>query len=297
VTNPVDLIVVIPVGPNEVLEYILDTIDSVTHYMGLSTKIIVADDSGTDTGAAVQSRVPGVDLVKTPRLHGGQGGLYLTLSLAYLHAARNYEFKVLLKLDVDALVTGDRPDVDAIRFFDQHPDVGIIGLYGHGTQPDVDDHHWSKSRLLEETRGRSALRDPILCFTLRRLLRRARRHGFRPGDYIFGGSYFMSSACVRRLADANLLSRQDLGRSLLEEDHIFGLLAKTVGVELADFASGDLPMALELKRLPYAPAELVAKKKKVAHSVRRWQGLGEAEIRTFFRDLRTPNVRSRVTPS
>ncbi|MEO8077049.1 MAG: glycosyltransferase, partial [Acidobacteriota bacterium] len=271
-----DLVVVIPVGPGEVLDFVLDTVQSVTHYTGGPTKIIIADDSGKGTGAWVQSKVDAVAVVKTPRNQGLHGGLYLTLSQAYLHANRHYAFKVLLKLDSDALVIGPHPDQDAIRFFSEHPDVGIIGLVGHGTAPDVDDHHWSKSRLREETHGRSFLRDPIRGISLRRLVRRATANGFRPGDYIYGGSYFMSAACVHKLAAANLLLRGELGRSLLEEDHLFGILAKAAGLELADFCSGDLPSALEAKRLPCAPEELVARNKKVTHSVRRWEDLDES---------------------
>lgn len=241
---------------------------------------------------ALQSQMPDLDVVKTPRNHGGHGGLYLTLSLGYLHAHKHYAFKVLLKLDIDALVIGERPEEDAINFFNQHPNVGIIGLYGHGTQGDVDDLHYSKSRLLLESRRKSLLHDPKLCLSLRRLLRQARANGFRLGDYIFGGSYFMNAECVRRLAEANLLYKRELGRSLLEEDHIFGLLVKSVGMGMADFASGELPMALEWKELPCAPHELVANKKKITHSIRRWEDLNEAEIRKFFRDIRYVSANS-----
>jgi hypothetical protein len=212
--------------------------------------------------------------------------LYLTLSLAYLHAHRHYDFEVLLRLDTDALVIGDRPETDAIAFFRQHPRAGLIGLYRHGTHPDRDDHHWSKSRLAEESRGSSALCDPVLAFSWWRLMRRARVHGFRPGDYVFGGAYFMSSACVRTLAEKNLLARKALGRSLLEEDHILGVLATSAGLEMADFSSDAGPMALEWKRLPCSPEQLVADDRKITHSVKGWESRGEAEIRMFFRGLR-----------
>ncbi len=281
------LIVVIPVGPNEAFDYVLDTIDSVIHYTGAERKIILLDDTGgKDTCDVLQSQLPDLDVVKTPRNYGGGGGLYLTLSLGYLHAYKNYDFKVLLKLDTDALVIGEKPEEDAIDFFARHSNVGIIGHYRFGITSDVDDDHWSISQLNEESRRKSLFRDSILCLSLRRLLRQARANGFKLGDYVFGGSYFMSAECVHRLAERNLLFRKELGRSLLEEDHIFGLLAKAVGLELADFASGELPMGMEHKGLPCAPHELVTKKKKVIHSTRRWEDLGEEEIRKFFRETR-----------
>jgi hypothetical protein len=57
-------------------------------------------------------------------------------------------------------------------------------------------------------------------------------------------------------------------------------------MDLGDFASGELPMALDYKRLPCAPEQLVARKKKITHSVRRWEHLGEEDIRAFFRARR-----------
>jgi hypothetical protein len=285
-TDSVDLIVAIPVGPSDALANVLDSIESVIRYTGSATKIIVLDDSAQNVGAFLQSRVPCIDVVSTPRNQGLHGGLYLTLSLGYLYAVRRYDFKVLLKLDTDALVIGERPDSDAIEFFAQHPRTGLIGLCGFGTRPDGVDHHWSKSRLLYETQLRRLPRDPLRCLSLRRLIRQAAANGFRPGDYALGGSYFMSSTCIRRMAAAHLLSRREIGRSLLGEDHIFGILAKAVGMDLGDFASGELPMALDYKRLPCAPEQLVARKKKITHSVRRWEHLGEEDIRAFFRARR-----------
>jgi hypothetical protein len=187
-------------------------------------------------------------------------------------------------------VIDERPEEDAIDFFASHPKAGIIGHFRFATQPDVDYGHWSKEQLIQESRRKNLFRDPILCLSLRRLLRQARANGFKLGDYVFGGSCFMSAECVRRLAERNLLYRKELGRSLLEEDHTWGLLAKAVGLEMADFASGELPMAMEWKALPCAPEELVAKKKKVIHSTRRWEELGETEIRKFFREIRNAAV-------
>ena len=97
----------------------------------------------------------------------------------------------------------------------------------------------------------------------------------------------MNAECVRRLAEANVLSKKELGRSFLEEDHIFGLLVKSAGMDMADFAGAEYPMALEWKGLPCAPRELIATKKKIIHSTRHWEDLDEAKIRKFFRDLRS----------
>jgi len=64
------------------------------------------------------------------------------------------------------------------------------------------------------------------------------------------------------------------------------ILVKSVGMDMADFAAEEYPMALEWKGLPCAPRELIATKKKIIHSTRHWEDLDEAKIRKFFRDLR-----------
>ncbi len=292
-SKTLDLVVVMPVGPDGVEDYILDTLDSVNHYTTPNKKIIIVDDSGKGTWQKLRNRHPDLDVIETPRNHGRNGGLYLTLSLGYLHACEHYDFKVLLKLDTDALVIGETPERDAGEFFAEHPEVGIIGLFSHGTQNDPHNHHWSKFQMRNESGLTGLLRDPRLFFDLRLLLYRARSNGFKRGDYIFGGAYFMSPECVRKLAHAGALSKDSLGRSLLEEDHIFGLLVKSVGVDMADFALGNRPMAMEWKCLPDSPEQLVENKKKIIHSTRKWNDLGEAEIRKILRQLRSTSVGSR----
>jgi hypothetical protein len=277
----VDVVTVIPVGPNDLGDYVVDTIDSAIRYAG--GKVIVVDDSSKGLGQELQARVPGIDVVMSPGSQGGHGGLYMTLSLGYLHAVKHYDFQVLLKLDTDALVIGPRPQEQAIAYFAEHPDVGIIGLLHHRDSPS----HYARSRLKWETHPRHLREDVSRWLTMTRLLSRAQANGFALGDYAFGGAYFMSAACVRKLAEAKLLLVKAVGRSLLGEDHLFGLMAGVVGMRVGDFASGSRPMALELGHLPCSPDDLVAQGKKVTHSVRQWQGQGESAIRQFFRARRT----------
>jgi hypothetical protein len=79
-----------------------------------------------------------------------------------------------------------------------------------------------------------------------------------------------------------------LGKSKLEEDHLFGLALRACGMELADFGSFDdeLPIGCHLRRLAASPEDLVKAKKALIHSTRLWEDMDEAAIRAYFGRLR-----------
>ncbi len=111
----VKLVVVIPVGPFCELSYICDTLDSICHYMTASLAIILLDDSGKNTGRAVQEHFSEVTVLLALRHYGKEAGLYLNLSRGLAFAYEHYDFDVLLRLDTDALIIGQRPEEDAIK--------------------------------------------------------------------------------------------------------------------------------------------------------------------------------------
>ncbi|MDQ3651421.1 MAG: glycosyltransferase [Acidobacteriota bacterium] len=278
----VKLVVVIPVGPTCVLDYIVDSIHSIAHYTTLDRQIIIVDDSGKDTGRVLQTFFPDLDVVKTPENYGKMGGLYLSLSMGYLHAHQLYDFEALLRFDTDALIIGDRPEEDAAQFFRQHPNVGLLGHYHRHVAED----YRSRVQIITEGRRKNLLRNPLLCIALRRPLLKALANGYDRGDFVFGAAYFMSGECVRRLVQAKLLLRKQLRWSKLEEDHLFTLLVSSVGLEMADFTAGSLPIEVEWNSLPCSPRELIAKHKKITHSTRSWEDMNEDDIRKFFREIR-----------
>jgi hypothetical protein len=83
-----------------------------------------------------------------------------------------------------------------------------------------------------------------------------------------------------------MLPLAGLEGTYLEEDHIFALLVKALGMDLGEFAGAGGPMALALPGLPCAPQELLDRGKKVTHSLRYWADMDQDMIRTFFRDHR-----------
>ena len=283
--------VIIPVGPTCELENIVDTIESVRHYVTRSQVIIVLDDSGKGTGDSIREQFCDSVVLKTEKNFGKNAGLYLNLSRGFAYAYENYSFDVLLRLDTDALVIGWNPEKDAIEYFNRNPDFGIIGSYRTDCNGEPRKFSWPRGQLKKELSFKSALkalsRGYLMgWFFLRKVFNQSRQKGYEPGEHCLGGAYFVSRECVGKLLKKNLLSRQELFWSKLQEDHIFGLLIYSVGLRLGDFANGQYPMGLRWRGLPCSPEELIKRKKKVTHSTRFFDNLGEQEIREYFRAQR-----------
>lgn len=286
----VTLAIVIPVGPTCKVDYVSDTIESVLHYVTSSHVIIVLDDSGKGTGTAIKERFRDVVILTTEKNYGKNSGLYLNLSRGFAFAYENYDFDVLLRLDTDALVIGHNPEKDAIDYFHQNPDFGIIGSYRVDCNGDPRDFSWPRNRLTKELSLIYLLINPFKRLKgwlfLRKLFHQNRKNGYEAGEHCMGGAYFISRECIGRLSKNNLLSCHEISWSKLEEDQIFGLLMYSVGLRHGDFATGSFPMGLRHRGLPCLPEDLINKRKKVTHSTRFFKNLSEQTIREFFRDQR-----------
>lgn len=282
------LVVVVPIGPACSPEFVSDTIDSAVCYTTPNRKIILADDSGArQTGAEIAAQFSVSAVIRTRKNNAKHGGLYLTLCQAYRHALEHYDFACLLRLDTDALVIGPSPELDAIRLFSHCREVAQAGRYLTDMDGNPNDSSWPACQLVEESRKKNALKHPLLTLRLRALLRRAVPNGYKYGENVFGGACFVSPHFLERLLRAGLLPAESLGSSKLEEDHIFGLLAKAVGMDFGDLCAGNGPFGVTWRGLPCSPEELVLRGKKVIHSTRYWQRSDEAEIRRYFREIRS----------
>jgi hypothetical protein len=282
----VKLVVVMPVGllsDKYPWEHLVDTLRSVNCYTSPSTQIILQTNGAYDLRSQVKAVFPDVVVNHSPQYPGQSGALYMSLSEAFLFAHRYFDFDVLLRLDIDALVTGMMPEDDAIEFFRRHPTVGQIGTYRTDSKGEVSDFSWPRSQLALETGVRGWLKDSLLRTTLRRLVDKAKVHGYELGEHVLGGAYFLSSTCIETLTRERLLANEHLGRSLLQEDHLFSLLVKASGMELGDFGTPHHPLAVQWKGLPDAPAALLAKGKKIIHSTRFWEEMDEEDVRNYFR--------------
>jgi hypothetical protein len=288
------VIVVIPVGPNSVIEFVKDTVDSFTFYTGSSYKIIFVDDSHQGLGDQLKNIFPEADIIRSEKPMGGWAGLYLMLARAFHHALENYHFDVLLKLDTDALVIGSYPEREALNLFKADPRTGIAGQYPNDYDGKPWDVGWPRDRVLNGATTWRFIKRPIANIFLRKEYLKAIKNGYRAGESVFGGAYFMSKALLVALAQNRSLPNYNFRTLNMGEDHLFGLLAKAVGFHLGDLSSGSLPFACAWKGLPASPEELMKKGKKIIHSTRNWQNLKEEEIRTWFKEERSTHSKPSV---
>ncbi len=288
----VKLAVVIPVGPNLRYNFVLDTLRSVQHFMPEQLKIVIVDDSGENIGSALTHEEPSIDVVKTTRdsnERNAHGKLYLAVSLGFQHVLDNYDFSILLRFDTDALVIGAGAEDEALQFFEENPNVGLIGSYKVGSDGNKRDFSKCRRRLIYELNALQAILDPrggAGRRFFREMVRKAVSNGYEYGEHCLAGSTFFSPSCLRKLAQENLLGRTEFKQTRLGDDQLFGILIKAIGFEMADFATGNLPMGVRWRGLPFAPEELLERRKKLIHSTKFWKDLDEEQIRRIFKNAR-----------
>ncbi len=286
-----DLIVVIPVGPKCQTAFVEDTVNSIIYYCLCTHKIILIDDSKKDSGAVVKKNHPQIDVITNRQQYGLLGGLYITLSHAFTYALDNYQFKVLLRMDTDALITGFNPQEEAISLFQNNPKIGIAGFVKRGKEPrdfagNAVENYWPMHQITTYALTWRFFAKPRANWALRQLLIKALLNGYEMGENIFGGAYIVSELFLQKLREKKMLPDYGIRKIYLEEDHIFGLLAKAADFELGDLESGNLPFGVSWRSLPASPEELVKKGKKIIHSTKVWKDKSEADIRNFFSEKR-----------
>ena len=279
-----DSVFVIPVGPNCRPEFVADTIESVQYFAPLA-RVIVVDDSrrGLGTDLAERYRVTTIEA----SAHGVYGSLYLNLSDGFREALKS-PFRVLVRLDTDALVSGEDFEEKAIRCFDADPQLGSLGSFRIGyNRIGIRNREWAKRRILLFF-ALHGWRRPRVALSIVGLLRRAREHGYKLGDSIIGGAAVYRYEAVSALHESGLLGRADLASMGLQEDHIFGLGLLSIGYHLGEFGDkfDDLPMGVDWRTLPASPKELMELGKSLVHSTKGFEAMSEEEIRGEFRSAR-----------
>lgn len=285
--QPVKLVVVIPIGPlgsSYTFDDMVDTVDSVRHYATPDRRIIILDSSSPlQLGQKLAALYPELIILRAPQNYGLFGGLYKALSLAFLYAQSMFDFRVLVRMDIDALMIGSGLADDALRLFEADPNVGLLGTYlnsGDGVA-------WPQQQLKRQANPIMLARDLKRWTLLHCLMAKAQANGYQPGEHVLGGVVIYNPALIDKLVHSNLLLREELRRSKLQEDHIFALLCKAVGMELGQFGDAAHPMGIAWRGLPQSPEQLVRQNKKIIHSTRFWRDQDEQQIRAFFRARRS----------
>jgi hypothetical protein len=280
-----DSVFVIPVGPKCQTDFVSDTIESI-HYYAPKARIVVVDDSRRGLGAELAERYNLTSLES--RAHGLLGSLYLNLSDGFQEALTK-PFKVLVRLDTDALISGSDFEAKAEGCFDFDQRLGSLGSFRVGyNRMGIRSRTWAKRRILRylTTKGPFNPRQALL---VARLVIRARRHGYKLGDSIMGGAAVYRYEAVVALDEAGLLGRPEFVDTGLQEDHIFGLCLFSLGYQLGEFGDqyDDLPMGVDWIGLPASPEELLKHGKSIIHSTKSFGTMDERAIREAFRATRT----------
>ncbi len=279
-----DSVFVIPVGPKCRPDFVTDTIDSI-RYFAPTARIILVDDSRRGLGIKLGERYQ-LTVVEA-RARGVFGGLYLNLSDGFKEALTR-PFRILVRLDTDALIAGSDFEVKAIELFDSDPHLGSLGSFRVGyDRIGVRNAGWAKRRILLYLAVR-AWTNPRAAHKFVGLLLRARKHGYMLGDSIQGGAAIYRYEAVAALDENGLLGRAELFRTGLQEDYIFGLCLYSIGYQLGEFGNryDDLPMGVDWRTLPAAPQELLELGKSIIHSTKNFETMDEQAIRNEFRSAR-----------
>lgn len=279
-----DSVFVIPVGPFCREEFVADTIESI-QYFAPKARVILVDDSSSGLGVELANRYRLT--VRPARAPGVAGGLYLNLSEGFIEALTQ-PFRILVRLDTDALIAGSDFEAKALALFDADPHLGSLGSFhiafsGVG----VRNARWARRRIITYL-ALQAWTEPRAARVVISLLRQARRRGYKLGESIMGGAAVYRYEAVEVLKETNLLGRTELSKIGVHEDHIFGLCLFATGFTLGEFGNrfDDLPMGVKWKGLPADPNELLALGKSIIHSTKGFQGTDESEIRRRFQSAR-----------
>ncbi|MEO6916920.1 MAG: hypothetical protein ABI151_15940 [Chitinophagaceae bacterium] len=281
-----DLVVVIPVGPGTSRSFLCDTIESLVYFTRSSYKIVIMDDSREGLGASVMADFENMDLICTSKPSGRMGGLYISMCKAFAYVLEKYDCTLMMKLDTDALLIGPGPEQVALAFFRDNPRMAVAGQYPDEYDGRRWDFGWPRERIINGTMTWKYFKRPVGNIVLRKVYLKALRNGYVTGENVFGGASYFSRIFLSKIREEGFLPNSTLSSMNLGEDHLFSLLAKSVGMELGDLSSGVLPFACAWKGLPASPEELHLQGKKIIHSTRYWQKMNEEQVREYFKAKR-----------
>lgn len=302
------LAILIPVGPREPLEFVADTLESIAFHIGpeQSTVWIVDDTRKPDLARAVKDRagieiVPGLDLRHE---RGSNRPNYGPLIANELHTLREIlstmTFDVLLKMDVDALITGSHPERDIARFFKRNPHIGIVGAHrirGDGSGKSKAIAAKGAQLRAEQTFVRRFIKRLPHANHLYKLTAMARRYGYFDGDTVTGGAYAMPYACAAAICALDREKTLALRFSQLSEDSLMALCASACGFGLSDMPAEENIFAVNWRDLPMPVDQVVPGGKKILHPVRGDDIMPEADVRKYFRHLREYEKQLPILPS
>lgn len=290
----VPIVYVVPIGPSCQIEFVRDTLESIRHYATVPFRIVcLCHESNSQTALSAADGFDGAEVLTHSFVDGHGGRLYYNLSFAYGYVLDRYDFQALIRVDTDALITGDGLDSYVLDYFECHPEVGLAGrldfaipgVHHHPVQY-ITGYSSLRNFVMAPRKPAAMIKKPALFFKLRKALAMARANGYKLAEYVNGASYAWRRDCLAAVRANGHFKEPAFVWTNFEEDHLFGILVRAANYELGDMMSGDLPFAIAHRELPDHPDSLLKSKKKLVHSVKRFDGLNESEIREKFRQAR-----------
>lgn len=286
--------VVIPVGPGK--EVVMDTLESVAYYCSEPHQVILIDDCTRDgTYEVLTAR-------KRPNWHilrnsqpMGIARLVHSLCSAYRLVLSQTGCQLVLRLDQDALLIKPGVITDAVNYMIDNPNIGLFGVYEVDyNRPRCFEAH---KRLLDRESNWAKKLLGLRPYWSR-ILDLAEQNGYKRGDNVFGGAYFVTRPCLESMNAVGVLDVPYRWNSRLMEDVYFSMAAVAAGFRLGHFAAPDGPLCMDWRGLPYPAFELHRSSYKVVHSVDKGkntdaQANGGRTAREVFKSLRRDQVTTR----
>lgn len=305
-TGSTDCLVIMPVGPRSLPEFVRDTIESFRHHMPEDeAHLLVLDDTRqSNWNTEEMPSYPNVHWLAAsePVLleeeeHNTRGVLLLKQLRALELISTTLQWRCLMRLDDDALFIGPSPHRDALACFAEHPDVGMLGAYlrrGDGS----DKRHALARQSSRLMRQLASVRNPRMVAHLLDLVARGKRKGFSMGHMCTGGALFLSREAYEGTMKLWRRGGTSLANPILADDLLLSLYTAAAGFRLLDFSDADQVMAVNWRGLPMPLDELVRRGKKVVHPVKvPGEPEQEREIRAFFRERRIESTALSGAPS
>jgi hypothetical protein len=287
----------LPVGEGDRIDYLTDSIEAIYHHCSDDIVVMVMDDSGRKKhGETLREIFPELVVHPTePRYQAkglaGRHG-YETIRIIK-HAVDNYWFDIIMRIDTDALITGDRIEDDLIQLFNEKPTCGLLGRH----TINVEGYHIDRgeSKILFDRLNKLPYRLyfawPMTVFN--RIIRRAQGNGYVYGELVLGCATAYNFECAFRLAafiDDFKWVRPIRG---LAEDYFTTVFVKYVNMDLGDASHPEGPMAVQLKGIPLTLEKIIEQDKKVIHSIKNDERYSQDEIRAFFKNFRQQQLKER----
>lgn len=283
--------IVIPCGPGAA--EILDTLDSIVHYCPEPHDVIIVDDCTADGtyDLIMAVKKPNWHVLRNDKRHG-INRLVHSLCVAYQYFLENMSSNLIFRLDQDALLIGSGVLTDALNFVSKNPSVGLFGVYKV-------DYNRPRSFTVHKQlidKEASWLRRIVrIQPSWLKLLQTAEERGYRRGDNVFGGAYFITRECLARIRALGGLQVPYNWHSRIQEDVYFSMATVAADFEMGHFAAPNGPLCLEWRGLPYPAMELQKRKYKVIHSVDKGKNTGSLDnngltAREIFKEARKNTV-------